>query len=523
MIPQIKKSMIYDRQLRLWGDQGQNSLETAEICLLNATVAGTECLKNLILPGIGKFTIVDDKKVTGSDVGSNFFLTVDQIGQSKAKCITELLKSLNEFVEADYVEKDPVSLINEGDKFFKQFNVIIASNMLEKDLIKLNKICTNENIILVSLKTNGLFGILRSYVPEHTIIDAHPENVTDYRLDNPFQGLISYCKQFDFSKMSLVEHSHMPFIVILYQCLEIYKSKHNGQIPKTYSERNELKEIVKSLRLNNDEENFDEAEKSIFKACKPTTIPSELKQMFTDEKSTNINENSTNFWIIINAFADFAERQGCLPHSGIIPDMKSDTEKYVELQNVYRKKFQEDFYEIRNKINSTLERINRPVNSVSDEQITTMIKNASCLRIIRYRTLEDEFINEPNIPLIEQSLKEEQNNMIYYILFRAVDKFYETHYRYPGVDNDVLEKDIELLKKSVESIINGYKIDYSLIPNECIQEIVRAGMSEIHTISSMVGALVSQEVLKLVTCQYTPMNNTCIVNGIATTTTTYEM
>lgn len=522
MKPQINKSMIYDRQLRLWGNQGQNSLETANICLLNATVSGSESLKNLILPGIGKFTIVDDKTITGSDVGSNFFLTVDQIGQSRAKCATELLKSLNEFVEADYVEKDPVSLINEDEKFFKQFNVIIASNMQEKDLIKLNKICTNENIILVSLKTNGLFGILRTYVPEHTIIDAHPENETDYRLDCPFQSLADYCKQFDFSKMSLVEHSHMPFIVILYQCLETFKSKHDGQIPKTYSERNELKEIVKSLRLNNDEENFDEAEKSIFKACKPTTVPSEVKNMFSDEKCKNINENSTNFWIIINAFSDFVERQGCLPHSGIIPDMKSDTEKYVELQNIYRKKFQEDFYEIRNKVNSTLERINRPINSISDEQITTMIKNAKSLRVIRYRTLEEE-INQPNTQLIEQILQEEQNNMIYYLLFRAVDKFYETHYRYPGTDNNALENDYELLKKCVENIATSYNIDSSLIPDECIQEVVRAGMSEIHTIAALVGALVSQEILKLVTCQYVPMDNTCIVNGITTTTNTYTL
>ncbi|OUM57555.1 hypothetical protein PIROE2DRAFT_48628 [Piromyces sp. E2] len=383
--------------------------------------------------GIGKFTIVDDKKVTGSDVGSNFFLTIDQIGQPRAKCVTELLKSLNEFVEADYLEKDPVSLINENDKFFSQFNVIIASNMQEKDLIKLNKICTNENIILVSLKTNGLFGILRSYSPEHTIIDAHPENVTDYRLDRPFQALVDYCKHFDFSKMTVVEHSHMPFIVILYQCLEQFKSRHNGEMPKSYAERNELKEIIKSLRLNDDEENFDEAEKSIFKACKATTIPSQLKEMFCDAKCTNINENSSSFWIIINAFADFAERQGCLPHSGIIPDMKSDTEKYVELQNVYRKKFQEDFCEIREKVNTTLAQINRPINSISDDQIITMIKNASSLRVIRYRTLEDEFVNQPNIPLIAQSFNEEPNNMVYYILFRAVDKFYETHYRYPGI------------------------------------------------------------------------------------------
>jgi len=48
-------------------------------------------------------------------------------------------------------------------------------------------------------------------------------------------------------------------------------------------------------------------------------------------------------------------------------------------------------------------------------------------------------------------------------------------------------------------------------------------MSEIHTISSMVGALVSQEVLKLVTCQYTPMDNTCVINGISTTTNTYAL
>jgi len=43
-----------------------------------------------------------------------------------------------------------------------------------------------------------------------------------------------------------------------------------------------------------------------------------------------------------------------------------------------------------------------------------MIKNASCLRIIRYRTLEDELINEPNVPLIGNILK---NIYIYIYLY----------------------------------------------------------------------------------------------------------
>lgn len=36
---------------RLWGDHGQEALESAHVCLINATATGTEILKNLILPG----------------------------------------------------------------------------------------------------------------------------------------------------------------------------------------------------------------------------------------------------------------------------------------------------------------------------------------------------------------------------------------------------------------------------------------------------------------------------------------
>ena len=36
---------------RLWGDHGQETLEGAKICLINASATGTEILKNLILPG----------------------------------------------------------------------------------------------------------------------------------------------------------------------------------------------------------------------------------------------------------------------------------------------------------------------------------------------------------------------------------------------------------------------------------------------------------------------------------------
>jgi hypothetical protein len=51
----------YDRQLRLWGANGQRALAEASVLLIGADGVGSETLKNLVLPGIGSFTILDDK------------------------------------------------------------------------------------------------------------------------------------------------------------------------------------------------------------------------------------------------------------------------------------------------------------------------------------------------------------------------------------------------------------------------------------------------------------------------------
>jgi amyloid beta precursor protein binding protein 1 len=42
---------------------------------------GTEILKDLVLPGIGSFTLIDPGVVQLSDCGSNFFVTEDRIGE----------------------------------------------------------------------------------------------------------------------------------------------------------------------------------------------------------------------------------------------------------------------------------------------------------------------------------------------------------------------------------------------------------------------------------------------------------
>lgn len=47
---------------------------------------------------------------------------------------------------------------------------------------------------------------------------------------------------------------------------------------------------------------------------------------------------------------------------------------------------------------------------------------------------------------------------------------------------------------------------------------VRAGGSELHNIASLTGGLIAQEVIKVITRQYVPVDNTCVFDGVASRT-----
>ena len=61
--------------IRLWGREGQEALEGSHILALGCTAVACQAVKNLVLPGAGNFTIVDDRRVTAEDAQTNFFLS----------------------------------------------------------------------------------------------------------------------------------------------------------------------------------------------------------------------------------------------------------------------------------------------------------------------------------------------------------------------------------------------------------------------------------------------------------------
>ncbi|CAN0060931.1 unnamed protein product [Ectocarpus fasciculatus] len=165
----------YDRQLRLWGGSGQKALMEANILLVNASATGTETLKNLVLPGVGRFTILDAEEVRQFDQGSNFFVGPEHVGLPRAKVVTaELLCEMNPDVKGGYVQEDPDSLMN--------------------------KVC---DLLLLFWRDGGLYMYhhITAALRGHCVVESKPEgNKPDLRISQPWPELLEYCQSIDFDK-----------------------------------------------------------------------------------------------------------------------------------------------------------------------------------------------------------------------------------------------------------------------------------------------------------------------------------
>ncbi|CAL4928090.1 unnamed protein product [Urochloa decumbens] len=493
----------YDRQLRIWGDQGQTALEKASICLLNCGPTGTEALKNLVLGGIGSVTVVDGSKVEASDLGNNFLLDEGCLGQPRAKSICSFLQELNDAVKAKFVEETPATLIDNNPSFFSQFTVVIATQLPESSLLKLDDICRKADILLVAARSYGLTGLVRVSVKEHCVIESKPDHfLDDLRLHNPWAELKQFAKSIDINDKDPVVHKHTPYIVILVRLAEKWADAHDGNLPSTRQEKREFKDLIRAHMLNVDEENYKEAVESSYKVSVTPGISNEIRQII-DDNSAEVNSSSSDFWILVAAL----KGNGELPLEGTIPDMTSLTEYYVSLQKIYQAKAEADCLAMEHRVKDILKRIGRDPDSISRAYIKTFCKNTRKLRVCRYRSIEEEF-SAPIVSEVQRYFTDEDYSyaMNFYILLRAVDRLAANYSRLPGI--------FDRLKTVAASVLSEMGLSGASLTEDLIAEMCRFGGAEIHAVAAFIGGVASQEVIKLVTKQFVPLRGTFIFNGI---------
>ncbi|XP_011079006.1 NEDD8-activating enzyme E1 regulatory subunit AXR1 [Sesamum indicum] len=507
----------YDRQLRIWGEQGQTALEKSSICLLNCGPTGSETLKNLVLGGVGSITVVDGSKVELGDLGNNFMVDESSVGQSKAKTVCAFLQELNDAVKAKFIEEYPEALIESNPSFFAQFTLVVATQLVEDKMMKLDKICRDANVMLIFARSYGLTGFVRISVKEHAVIESKPDHfLDDLRLNNPWPELKRFAETFDLDTADPIVHKHTPYVIILIKLAEEWARNHGGVLPSTREEKKEFKDLIKAKMIASDEENYKEAMEASFKVFAAQGISPSLQQIINDS-CAEVNSLSSDFWVLVAALKEFIANEGGgeAPLEGSIPDMTSSTELYVNLQKKRSTKAEADFLVMEQRVRKILKKIGRDPDSISKATIKTFCRNARKLKVCRYSLMEDEYNSPVQLELQKYLTDEDYSTAVgFYILLRAVDRFAANYNSFPGQFDGEMDEEISRLKTTAVSLLADLGCNGSNLTEDLINEMCRYGAAELHAVAAIIGGIASQEVIKLITRQFVPMSGTFIFSGI---------
>jgi len=149
-------------------------------------------------------------------------------------------------------------------------------------------------------------------------------------------------------------------------------------------------------------------------------------------------------------------------------------------------------------------------------------KNSYYLRVVHFRSLDTE-LTTPNKGEIQGHLFNPESAMPFYVSLRGVDRFHEKYGYYPGENSSNLEHDTQELFKIVRDLLVEFEVEEGTFDVEAyVKETVRYGACELHNISSLIGGVAGQELIKLCTKQRVPLNNTWIYNGINSFSSAFE-
>ncbi|ROW08096.1 hypothetical protein VPNG_06134 [Cytospora leucostoma] len=536
-----EKERKYDRQLRLWAASGQAALESANILLFNtgSGTVGIETLKNLVLPGafavgIGSFTIVDDATVTEADLGLNFFLAEDSLGKSRAQSCTELLVELNPEVQGNWLPKnqEPLQL----DKILSAsptFTMIVHTFPIDPGHLQtLQDYGTQHLTPLFATHSAGLYSYFRISLPDaFPIVDTHPDEsaTTDLRLLSPWPELESFAKEVtkDIETMNDHEHGHIPYVVILLHYLEEWKESH-GSYPRNYAEKTEFRKLVASgARKTSEggEENFDEAVAAVVKTIVSNSLPSSLKEVFDYAHDGPVGiatdlegevKRKSSFWIIADAVRKFHEKYNHLPLPGNVPDMKAQSKVYIQLQGIYKAKARQDIAEVLETVRHT------PGGEYIDAgEVELFCKNAAFVKLVNVAETGDDRLAKVIVGVTttekaprvltcaaEEELANDANAEVMMLPLSLVPIYLAL-----SATSQNAQASAEEILQFIGDIVPDATSNERLV--KISHEVARAGGGELHNTSALTGGMVAQEIIKIITKQYIPVDNTCIFDGIS--------
>lgn len=200
--------------------------------------------------------------------------------------------------------------------------------------------------------------------------------------------------------------------------------------------------------------------------------------------------------------------------------MHATTQRYLELQGIYRSKSKADAAAVGSHLSSLLKAAGRDPGSIPLAEVRRFCRHARQLRVVRCPPLSRGVPAET----LRSALGGEDTaaDASLLVLLRAVDRFQAQHQRLPGQFDSDLEDDVAILKGLAAAVLLEGGVTGAAVCDDLVGEVVRCGGGELQVVAAVVGAMASQEAIKLLTGQFVPLGGTLIYNAMHCTTSVFK-
>jgi amyloid beta precursor protein binding protein 1 len=212
--------------------------------------------------------------------------------------------------------------------------------------------------------------------------------------------------------------------------------------------------------------------------------------------------------------------------------MKAQSADYIALQNVYRSKSQKDIAAVLSTVREVEKKLQRS-KPIDAKEIEAFCKGAAWVKLIRGRALKipdrvGHIDWADREKMVIRELQDESSLMALNVALLALDATIENlnvkssspKVLLAACHNESFKGDFTARAIGISNplLADAEQEDAESVRERLTKlcaEIVRTGPVEMHNIASLAGGMVAQEVIKAVTKQYVPVDNTCIFDGIA--------
>ena len=168
---------LYSRQICTFGMETMKKVNKMKILIVGLKGLGIEIAKNIILTGPNKVSIFDQTIVNENDLGSNFYLTKEDITNKKRRdesCLRKL-SELNPYVKCDIM--DGFDIFNQ----IKNYNVLTITEVMNKEkLYLLDEECRKNQTGFIYAADIGITGFCFIDFGDHIIKDKNGEQSKKY-------------------------------------------------------------------------------------------------------------------------------------------------------------------------------------------------------------------------------------------------------------------------------------------------------------------------------------------------------